>query len=72
MHLDVYILSRKHVDPEQMSQYVEFDLGINPYKPSVLFVGHRQTVQTLIKGHILGPLIWVSTVCSQNVLLKFE
>ena len=24
---------------------------INPYKPSVLFVGHRQTVQNQIRSH---------------------
>ena len=45
---------------------------INPYKPSVIFVGHRQTGQTQIRRRILGRLIRVSTVCIQNVLLKFE
>ena len=44
----------------------------NPYKPSVLFMGRRQTVQTLIRRHVLRRLIRVSTVCLQNVQLKFE
>ena len=26
--------------------YLSYDSTVNPYKPSVLFVGHRQTVQT--------------------------
>ena len=45
---------------------------LNPYKPSILFVGHRQTVETQIRRHITWHLIRVSTVCLQNVLLKFE
>ena len=45
---------------------------INPYKPSVLFIGHRQTAQTQIRCHRIWHLIRVSTVCSQNVLLEFE
>ena len=47
-------------------------LYINPYKPSVLFIGHRQTVQTQIRHHRTRRLIRVSTVCSQNVILEFE
>ena len=39
---------------------------INPYKPIVLFVGHRQTVLIHVS------LIRFSTVCLQNVLSKFE
>ena len=35
----------------------------NPYKPSVYFVGHRQTVQTQSKRRKLWRLIRVSTVC---------
>ena len=45
---------------------------VNPYKPSILFVGQRQTMQTQIRRRILRRLIRVSTVCLQNVLLKFE
>ena len=44
-------------------------MRVNPYKPSVLFVGHRKTVKTQIRSH---HLIRVSTVCLQNDLLKFE
>ena len=35
----------------------------NPYKPSVLFVVHGQTVQTQIRRCIMRRLIRVSTVC---------
>ena len=45
---------------------------INPYKPSVLFVGHMQTAQTQHSRRRTRHLIRVSTVCSQNVLLEFE
>ena len=44
----------------------------NPYKTSVLFVGHRQIVQAEIRRHRLQCLIRLSTVCLQDVLLKFE
>ena len=39
--------------------------------PSVLFVGHRQTVRTRIRGYILWRLIRVPTVCLQNVQFQF-
>ena len=45
---------------------------LNTYKPSVLFVGHRQTAQTQIRRRRTRRLIGVSTVSLQNVLLKFE
>ena len=45
---------------------------LNPYKPSVLFVGHRQTEQTQIRRRRSWRLIRFSTVCLQNVLLKFK
>ena len=43
------------------------EIGKNPepYKPNVLFVGNRQTVQTQIRRH-------VTSVCLQNIQLKFE
>ena len=44
----------------------------NPYKPSVLFVGHRKTAQTQIRRCRTQRLIRIFTVCSQNVLLEFE
>ena len=40
---------------------------LNPYKPSVLFVRHRQTVQTQIRRRNTLRLLRVSTVCLQNV-----
>ena len=48
-----------------------FKLSFKPYnKPSLLFMGHKQTVQTKIRYHSLWHLIRVFTVCLQNVLLK--
>ena len=45
---------------------------INPYKPSVIFVGHRQTVQNQIRRHRTWRLIRFCTACIQNILLKYE
>ena len=45
---------------------------LNPYKPSVLFVLRTQIVQTNTRRRRTRGLIRVSTVCLQNVLLKFE
>ena len=44
----------------------------NPYKPSVFFVGHRQTMQTQIRHRMMRCLIRIFTVCLQNNLSKFE
>ena len=44
----------------------------NPYKPSVLFVGHQQTVQNQIRRCKTLHLIRFSTVCKQKFLLRFE
>ena len=38
--------------------------GVNPYKPSLLFIGYQQTVQKC--------LFRFSTVCLQKFLLNFE
>ena len=35
----------------------------NPYKPSILFLGHMQTVQTQIRRHRTRRLIKIFTVC---------
>ena len=45
---------------------------LNPFKPSVLFVGHRQTAQTQIRRHITWRLIRVSTVCKQKFFYKLN
>ena len=45
---------------------------INPFSPSVLFVGHEQTVQTQIRRRKTRGLIRVSTVSLQNVLTKVD
>ena len=47
-------------------------LELNPNKPSILFVGHRETVQTQIRRRRMGRLIRVSTVCSYKVLLNWN
>ena len=49
-----------------------YNVKFNPYKLSVLFVGHRKTMQTQIGPWRMQCLIRVSNVCSQKVLLKFE
>ena len=54
---------------------VHLDLNLrvcHQNKPSVLFVGHRQTEQTQIRCCRTQRLIRVSTAYLQNVLLKFE
>ena len=43
---------------------------LNPYKPSVLFVGQRQTMQAQIRHRRTRRVIRKSHVCVQNVLLK--
>ena len=45
------------------------EMYINPYKPSVLFVGHRQTVKNQIRRRIKRRLIRFSTVYKQKFLL---
>ena len=42
--------------------------GLNLYTPSVLLVGHRQTVQNQIIHHKTQRLIRISTVCLQKIL----
>ena len=43
------------------------------HMPSILLVGHSQTVQTQVRHHRTRRLlIWVSTNCLQNVLLEFD
>ena len=46
--------------------------NVNPYKPSVLFVGHRQTGQTQIRCCRMGCLIRVFTVCSIKNQIKMK
>ena len=46
--------------------------NVNPYKPSVLFVGHRQRGQNQIRRRKTRRPIRFSTVCVQMFLLKFE
>ena len=41
---------------------------LNPYMPSVNFMGHRQTVQTQIRNHRIWCLIRIFTICLQKVL----
>ena len=53
--------------------FIENSFGakwISPFRPSVLFVGHKRTVQTQIRHHRTRRLIRVSTLCLHNVLFK--
>ena len=45
---------------------ISINFTFNPYKPSVLFVGHRQTVQTQIRRHCL------LTVSSIRIRINFD
>ena len=76
---DTILFSKNSADPYWMLRYVVFHLevftvsnlhGANPFKPSVLFMWHWQTVLTQIRRHRTRRLIRVSTVCLHNVLLK--
>ena len=53
-------------------EIVVFNGHVNPYRPGILFVGHRQTVKTQIRCHRMWRLIRVFTVCLQNIQLKFK
>ena len=46
--------------------------AINPYKPSVPLLGHRQTVHTQIRRRRMQRLIRVFTVCKQDYLFEIE
>ena len=48
--------------------YPKPSTAFKPFRPSVLFVGHVQTVQTASRRSILLRLISVSTVCFQNLI----
>ena len=50
---------------------INYSIYINPYKPSIIFIGHRQTVWTKIRHFMMWCLIRIFTVCLQNFLLKF-
>ena len=47
--------------------YWTWTLVFNPYMPSVLLVGHMQTIQTQIRRSRTQRMIWVSTVCVHNI-----
>ena len=49
--------------------YIEgFNQFFNQYKPSILFVGHRQTVKKQIRRRKMRRLIRFSTDCLQKFL----
>ena len=48
---------------DKMLKEFSVDPFFNPYKPSIPFVGHRQTVQTQIRRCRTWRLIRVFTVC---------
>ena len=47
-------------------------VAFNPFKPSVLYVGHWQTLQNQIRHHTTRYLIMFSTVCLHRFLLKMN
>ena len=55
-----------------INKYVVTHCLVNPCKPGVLSVGHRQTVKTQIRCHKMWHLIKVFTICLQYFLSKFE
>ena len=54
------------------AKYAKEQDWINPYKPGVHFVGHRQKVQTQIRRRRTRRLIRIFTICLQNIQLEFE
>ena len=45
---------------------------LNPYKPCVLLMGHRQTVKTQMRCCRTRRLIWGFTVCLTNCIKKLN
>ena len=48
------------------------NICINPNKPGVPFVGHKQTMQTQMRHLIMQHLIRVFTVCLEDFQLQKE
>ena len=71
-YLERQFIPNKTSSPEDFKPTTFDSMCCNPFKPSVLFVGHRQTVETQTRRRRTQCLIRVSTVCLQNVLSKFE
>ena len=55
-----------------MTTSVRSSMIINPYKPSVPFLGHWQTVQIQIRRRRTRRLIRVFTVCLQDFYSKYN
>ena len=56
----------------RMTERTQLEKALTHISLACFFVGHRQTVQTQTRRRKTQHLIMVSTVCLQNVLLKFE
>ena len=64
--IDVYVYGHvpiKQVPGVPVAFASEGENVINPYKPSVLCMGHRQTAQTHIRHRRTRCMIRISTVC---------
>ena len=73
LHPDfVYASSKGSGESAEFADSPEPLLLFNPYKPSILFMGHRQTLQNQIRCPRTWRLIRFSTVCSLKLLLKFQ
>ena len=53
-------------EEEGLAAMMEPGSQFNPHKPSVPFLGHRQTVQTQTRRHRMWRLIRVFTICYQE------
>ena len=70
LHVD-HTCTYMYIHQQCCCSYTCICMQINPYKPSVLFVGHRKTVQTQIRHRIMRCLIRIGTACLHNLQLKF-
>ena len=70
----VFQVARDESDPLLYACWSSYccKIGLVPHTHSVLFVGHRQTVETQIRRHRTRRLTSVFTVCLQKVILRFD
>ena len=71
IHSKLLSVIRLHFIPG-FHQNMITNMTINPFKHSILFMGHQKTVQNQIRCRGMRHLIRFCTVCFQNVHSKFE
>ena len=57
---------------QNVNKHKRYQKHLNPYKPCLLFVGHRQKVKIQIRLRRKRRLVRFSTACLQNDLSKFD